>query len=99
MSQRQKPLRNGASSPSATVPSGMLPLGAMLLAGSFNALAQTAPSAPEKTLPTVVVREQAMAPEGKDALKEQIMERIQELLEESEIEVEDVLFSDFVIQF
>lgn len=38
-------------------------------------------------------------PEGKDALKEQIMERIQELLDESEIEVEDVLFSDFVIQF
>ncbi|OOG86094.1 TonB-dependent siderophore receptor [Hydrogenophaga sp. A37] len=46
----------------------MLPLGAMLLAGSFNALAQTTPP-PEKTLPTVVVREQAMAPEGKDALQ------------------------------
>ena len=69
MSQRHKPLRNGAATPSATVPSVMLPLGAMLLAGSFNALAQTAPSAPEKTLPTVVVREQAMAPEGKDALQ------------------------------
>lgn len=38
-------------------------------------------------------------PEGKAALKEQIMERIQDVLEESEIEVEDVLFSDFVIQF
>jgi flagellar FliL protein len=38
-------------------------------------------------------------PEGKDALKEQIMERIQDVLEKSEIEVEDVLFSDFVIQF
>jgi flagellar FliL protein len=38
-------------------------------------------------------------PEGKDALKELIMERISEVLEESETEVEDVLFSDFVIQF
>jgi flagellar FliL protein len=38
-------------------------------------------------------------PDGKNALKEQIVERIQEVLEESEIEVEDVLFSDFVIQF
>ncbi|PKO32363.1 MAG: TonB-dependent siderophore receptor [Betaproteobacteria bacterium HGW-Betaproteobacteria-9] len=47
----------------------MLPLGAMLLAGSLNAMAQTAPAAAEKTLPTVVVREQAEAPEGKDALR------------------------------
>jgi flagellar basal body-associated protein FliL len=38
-------------------------------------------------------------PEGKEALKELIMERISEVLEESETEVEDVLFSDFVIQF
>ncbi|MDP2024363.1 MAG: TonB-dependent receptor plug domain-containing protein, partial [Hydrogenophaga sp.] len=41
----------------------------MLLAGSLNAMAQTAPAAAEKTLPTVVVREQAEAPEGKDALR------------------------------
>ncbi|WP_370871951.1 TonB-dependent receptor [Hydrogenophaga sp.] len=47
----------------------MLPLGAMLLAGSMNAMAQTAPAGAEKTLPTVVVREQAEAPEGKDALR------------------------------
>jgi catecholate siderophore receptor len=41
----------------------------MLLAGSMNAMAQTAPVGAEKTLPTVVVREQAEAPEGKDALR------------------------------
>ncbi len=41
-----------------------LPLGAMLLAGSLGALAQTTP-----TLPTVTVTEQAEAPEGKDALR------------------------------
>ena len=69
MSQRPKTPRNGSTLPSSTAPSVMLPLGAMLLAGSFNALAQTAPSGPETTLPTVVVREQAMAPEGKDALQ------------------------------
>jgi catecholate siderophore receptor len=68
MSQRHKNPRNGKTAPSTTAPSVMLPLGAMLLAGSFNALAQTSPLA-EKTLPTVVVREQAMAPEGKDALQ------------------------------
>jgi catecholate siderophore receptor len=44
----------------------MLPLGAMLLAGSLSALAQTTPA---NTLPTVTVREQAEAPEGKDALR------------------------------
>lgn len=38
-------------------------------------------------------------PEGKDALKEQITERMEDLLGDAEIEVEDVLFSDFVIQF
>jgi len=73
MSQRKKTLRSAPralprSSTSAT--SGvMLPLGAMLLAGSLNAMAQTAPTSTEKTLPTVVVREQAEAPEGKDALR------------------------------
>lgn len=38
-------------------------------------------------------------PEGKEALKEHILERMEELLGEAKIEVEDVLFSDFVIQF
>ncbi len=51
----------------------LLPLGALLLAGSINAHAQTptpdaAPVA-AGTLPTVVVREAAEAPEGKDALR------------------------------
>lgn len=38
-------------------------------------------------------------PAGKDELKAHILERAEELLEAAEIEVEDVLFSDFVIQF
>ncbi|MGE3508779.1 MAG: flagellar basal body-associated protein FliL [Vicinamibacterales bacterium] len=38
-------------------------------------------------------------PEGKEALKEQILERMEVVLEAAKIEVEDVLFSDFVIQF
>lgn len=38
-------------------------------------------------------------PAGKDELKAHIQERAEELLETAEIEVEDVLFSDFVIQF
>lgn len=38
-------------------------------------------------------------PAGKDELKAHIQERAEELLEPAEIEVEDVLFSDFVIQF
>jgi len=44
----------------------LLPIGALLLAGSINATAQTAPAG---TLPAVIVREQAEAPEGKDALR------------------------------
>jgi len=73
MSQRKKTLRHAQRAlprSSSSANSGvMLPLGAMLLAGSLNAMAQTAPAAAEKTLPTVVVREQAEAPEGKDALR------------------------------
>jgi catecholate siderophore receptor len=46
-----------------------LPLGALLLAGSLGALAQPAPPTAQNTLPTVVVREQAAAAEGKDALR------------------------------
>jgi flagellar protein FliL len=38
-------------------------------------------------------------PEGKTALKQHIVERVQSVLDESRVEVEDVLFSDFVIQF
>ena len=74
MSQRRKTSRaqirrqnNSATASSAT--NVVLPLGAILLASSFGALAQTAPSAEEKSLPTVVVREKALAPEGKDAVQ------------------------------
>lgn len=76
MSQRRKNLRARAGrphpAPSSHLPTAssvMLPLGAMLLASSFGALAQTAPASEDKQLPTVVVREKALAPEGKDALQ------------------------------
>ncbi len=80
MSQRKKSLRAARPQPSPTSvvhtptrPEGsnttLLPLGAMLLAGSMNAMAQSAPAPTEATLPTVVVRERAEAPEGKDALR------------------------------
>jgi catecholate siderophore receptor len=41
----------------------------MLLAGSMNAMAQTAPAPSATTLSTVEVRERAEAPEGKDAVR------------------------------
>ena len=47
----------------------MLPLGAMLLAGSLTAHAQTPPDPIKVTLPTVEVRAKAIAAEGKDALQ------------------------------
>lgn len=55
----------------------MLPLGAMLLAGSVAAMAQTTPATSDsstatdssKTLSTVTVKERAEAPEGKDSLR------------------------------
>ncbi len=47
----------------------LLPLGAMLLAGSMSALAQMAEPDGSKTLGTVIVKEQAEAPEGKDAYR------------------------------
>ena len=51
-------------------PSPLLPLGAMLLAGSMGALAQSLPTAEaDKALKTVTVKEKAEAPEGKDALR------------------------------
>ena len=37
--------------------------------------------------------------EGKAELKEHIIERMEDVLGDADIEVEDVLFSDFVIQF
>lgn len=41
----------------------------MLLAGSLSAMAQQTAPTPEKTLQTVIVKEKAEAPEGKDALR------------------------------
>ena len=54
--------------------STLLPLGAMLLAGSMNAMAQQSPpagtsSAADKTLNQVTVREKAETPEGKDSVR------------------------------
>ena len=45
----------------------LLPLGALLLAGSLSAMAQTADA--DRTLKAVVGKEKAEAPEGKDALR------------------------------
>ena len=45
----------------------LLPLGALLLAGSLSAMAQTNDSV--RTFKAVVVREKVEAPEGKDALQ------------------------------
>lgn len=50
----------------STASTAMLPLGAMLLAGSLSALAQTKPS---DTLPTVTVREQSDVPQTKNSLR------------------------------
>lgn len=47
----------------------LLPLGAALLAGSMGALAQQMDMAAVATLKPVIVKEQAEAPEGKDALR------------------------------
>lgn len=76
MSQRRKNPRARAgralpalSSPLSATAGVALPLGAMLLASSFGALAQSTPASEDKQLPTVVVREKALAPEGKDALQ------------------------------
>ena len=50
-------------------PTALLPLGALLLAGSMSAMAQQTAMDSEKMLKPVVVRERAEAPEGKDALR------------------------------
>ncbi|MFM7025549.1 MAG: TonB-dependent receptor [Limnohabitans sp.] len=71
MSRRSKTHRAAARpapAPLAQHPAVVLPLGAMLLAGSMGALAQT-PAPAETTLKTVTVKEQAEAPEGKDSVR------------------------------
>lgn len=52
----------------AAAPYAVLPLGAMLLAGSMSAMAQTA-AAESRTLAPVTVKEKAEEPEGKDSIK------------------------------
>lgn len=48
----------------------LLPLGALLLAGSVSAMAQTSvPRGEEKSLPNVAVKAKAEAPEGKDSVR------------------------------
>jgi outer membrane receptor for ferric coprogen and ferric-rhodotorulic acid len=47
----------------------LLPIGALLLAGSMGAMAQQDPTAAAKTLKPVVVTEKAEAPAGKDAVR------------------------------
>jgi len=54
--------------PSPSSPA-LLPLGALLLAGSLNAGAQEANTPRDAALPTVTVTERAEAAEGKDALR------------------------------
>jgi len=64
---RQRPVTvHSLSKPSSNASTAMLPLGAMLLAGSLGAMAQTTPS---DTLPTVTVREQADVPQTKNSLR------------------------------
>ncbi len=47
----------------------LLPLGAVLLAGSMSAMAQLAPADAAKTLAPVIVKEKAEAAEGKDTVR------------------------------
>ncbi len=54
--------------PSRPTAPALLPIGAMLLATSLGAMAQSTPHA-EATLSTVTVKEQAEAPEGKDSVR------------------------------
>ena len=49
--------------------SRLLPLGAMLLAGSMSAMAQQTTPDADKTLKAVVVKEKAEAPEGRDSVR------------------------------
>ncbi len=73
MSQRTRTRRQAAQDlkhdfPAPAAHALAVPLGAMLLAGSMGAMAQSGTSA-ETTLKTVTVKEQAQAPEGKDSVR------------------------------
>ncbi len=81
MSHRKSPARQRAAAQSKrraavapTTPANasgaaFLPLGAMLLAGSVSAMAQSAPAGAEKSLPSVSVKAKAEAPEGKESVR------------------------------
>ncbi|MBK1685855.1 TonB-dependent siderophore receptor [Rhodoferax fermentans] len=59
----------GCNATKAIVNPQLLPIGAMLLAGSMSALAQETTTAYDKTLKPVVVKEKAQAPEGRDSVR------------------------------
>jgi len=70
--KQNKPLAlidKGRVATNSVVSCPLLPIGAMLLAGSMSALAQETTSAYDKTLKPVVVKEKAEAPEGRDAVR------------------------------
>jgi len=69
--KKSTPLDQATQTPEATksiAPYAMLPLGAMMLAGSMSTMAQTAP-AEGKSLAPVTVREKAEEAEGKDSVR------------------------------
>ena len=57
------------SHPSPHSPATLLPLGAMLLASSFSAVAQESTDAPVKSLKQVTITEQAEEAQGKDSVR------------------------------
>lgn len=69
--RKQAPARVSIAQPAtiSIASSPLLPLGALLLAGSMSAMAQQSTAETDKTLKVVVVKERAEAPEGKDALR------------------------------
>ncbi|MDZ4201206.1 MAG: TonB-dependent siderophore receptor [Gallionella sp.] len=74
MSNREQHIHSAIASETptskrTTANATLLPLGALLLAGSVGAMAQTSPSNIEKTLATVEVREQADTPPSKNQLR------------------------------
>jgi catecholate siderophore receptor len=62
-------VHTGSASRNSAASVALLPLGAMLLAGSVGAMAQATGAEGAKTLSTVTVKEAAEAPEGKDSIR------------------------------
>ena len=63
------PIANTPPNPRTGGADRLLPLGALLLAGSLSAMAQQNPADADKTLRPVEVREKAEAPLGKDSVR------------------------------